>query len=117
SGTYADDRACAVSCTGTGEVFIRYAVAHDVVARMLYSRPRPSVAEAAQGAIESLPDEEDGVGSLIALDAEGNHEVAMSAKLAGTYRGYVTADGEVFVGARRGALKSMGPADRPASQK
>src|SRR5262249_36712287 len=113
AGTYADDRACAVSCTGTGEVFIRHALAHDVVARMLYSRPRPAVADAAQAAIESLPDEEDGVGSLIALDANGNHAVAMSEKLAGTYRGHVTADGEVFVGALRGAIKSMGQADRP----
>ncbi len=117
SGTYADDRACAVSCTGTGEVFIRHAVAHDVVARMLYSRPRPAVAAAAQAVIESLPDEEDGVGSLIALDAEGNHAVAMSEKLVGTYRGYVTADGEVFVAALKGAMKPMGRADRPSSQK
>jgi beta-aspartyl-peptidase (threonine type) len=117
SGTYADDRACAVSCTGTGEVFIRHAVAHDVVARMLYSRPRPTVAEAAQAAIDALPDEEGGVGSLIALDTDGNHFVAMSEKLAGTYRGYVTADGEVFVGALKGPMKSMGQADRPAGRK
>src|SRR5262249_35413874 len=61
AGTYADDRACAVSCTGTGEVFMRHVVAHDVAARMLYSTPRPSVAEAARKTIESLPDEEGGV--------------------------------------------------------
>jgi beta-aspartyl-peptidase (threonine type) len=108
-GTYADDRACAVSCTGTGEVFIRHAVAHDVAARMLYAKR--GVADAAREAIEALPDEDGGVGSLIALDAEGNHAVAMSGKLAGTYRGHVTADGEVFVGILKGPMKSMGKAE------
>jgi beta-aspartyl-peptidase (threonine type) len=34
SGTYADDRACAVSCTGSGEHFIRLAFAHELGARM-----------------------------------------------------------------------------------
>src|ERR1700721_2937748 len=36
AGTYADDRSCAVSATGHGEVFIRAAVAHDVCARMRF---------------------------------------------------------------------------------
>src|SRR5207302_7157055 len=81
AGTYADDRACGVSCTGTGEVFVRHAVAHDVVARMLYGR-RP-IADAAWEAINDLPDEEGGVGGLIALDREGRHVVAMSPKSAG----------------------------------
>src|SRR5262249_40876117 len=30
AGTYADNDTCAVSCTGIGEYFIRYAVAHDI---------------------------------------------------------------------------------------
>src|SRR5207248_7116173 len=81
AGTYADDRACAVSCTGTGEVFIRHAVAHDVVARMLY-KGLP-VAGAAREAIAELPDEEGGVGGLIALDKDGNHAFAMSARSVG----------------------------------
>ncbi len=34
AGTYADDRACAVSATGAGEYFIREAVAHEIAARM-----------------------------------------------------------------------------------
>jgi beta-aspartyl-peptidase (threonine type) len=111
AGTYADDRACAVSCTGTGEVFIRHAVAYDVVARMLYSQPRPTVAEAARAAIDGLPEEEGGVGALIALDRDGNHTVALSRELPGTYRGYVTTEGEVFVGTVKGPLKSMGKAE------
>lgn len=34
AGTYADDRAGAVSCTGSGEFFIRAGVAHEICARM-----------------------------------------------------------------------------------
>ncbi len=34
AGTYADDRAAAVSCTGAGEVFIRLGVAHEICARV-----------------------------------------------------------------------------------
>ncbi len=36
AGTFADNKTCAVSCTGIGEDFIRNAVAFDVSARMLY---------------------------------------------------------------------------------
>ncbi len=34
AGTYADDRACAVSATGAGEFFIREGVAHEICARV-----------------------------------------------------------------------------------
>jgi beta-aspartyl-peptidase (threonine type) len=34
AGTYADDRACAVSATGAGEYFIRAGVAHEICARV-----------------------------------------------------------------------------------
>jgi beta-aspartyl-peptidase (threonine type) len=36
AGTFADNKTCAVSCTGIGEDFIRNAVAYDVSARMEY---------------------------------------------------------------------------------
>ena len=36
AGTFADDATCAVSCTGTGEVFIRYTAAAEIAARMPY---------------------------------------------------------------------------------
>jgi beta-aspartyl-peptidase (threonine type) len=95
AGTYADDRACGVSCTGTGEVFIRHAVAHDVVARMLYGER--TVTDAARQTIDSLPDESGGVGGLIALDRHGKHAFVMSSQSVGMYRGYVTQKGEVYV--------------------
>jgi beta-aspartyl-peptidase (threonine type) len=95
-GTYADDRACGVSCTGTGEVFIRHAVAHDVVARMLYGGK--SVADAVHATIAGLPDEDGGVGGLIALNREGRHAFGMSRRSVGMYRGYATEDGQFYVG-------------------
>ena len=73
AGTYADNRACGVSCSGTGELFIRHCVAHDVVARMVYAKAES--AEAAQAAIDQLPDEPGGVGGLIALDHDGPRHV------------------------------------------
>ena len=36
AGTYANNKTCAVSATGTGEYFIRSAVAHDISAMMEY---------------------------------------------------------------------------------
>jgi len=41
AGTYADNSTCGVSCTGHGEYFIRYAVAHDVSARIKYLGQAP----------------------------------------------------------------------------
>jgi beta-aspartyl-peptidase (threonine type) len=95
AGTYADDATCGVSCTGHGEVFIRHAVAYDVTARMRYKKM--SVAEAARETIDAIPDEEDGVGGLIALDAKGNVAMVYSKKTEGMYRGTITADGKVKV--------------------
>ncbi|RYE04353.1 MAG: isoaspartyl peptidase/L-asparaginase, partial [Sphingomonadales bacterium] len=37
AGTYADDRACAVSGTGAGEFFIREGVAHEICARVRFT--------------------------------------------------------------------------------
>jgi beta-aspartyl-peptidase (threonine type) len=95
AGTYADNATCGVSCTGHGEIFIRNAVAYDVSAKMKYKGI--GVAQAARETIDGLPDEEDGVGGLIALDAKGNVAMAYSAKTEGMYRGYVTADGTIKV--------------------
>jgi beta-aspartyl-peptidase (threonine type) len=93
AGTYADDTACAVSCTGHGEVFLRHAVAHDVAARVKYKGQ--SVAEAARAALKELPDEEGGVGGLIALDKWGRFAAPYNTE--GMYRGWATADGTFHV--------------------
>lgn len=41
AGTYADDRACATSCTGSGETFIRAVAAHEIAARVRLTKLGP----------------------------------------------------------------------------
>lgn len=84
AGTYADDATCAVSCTGHGEYFIRFAVAHDLSALMAYKGL--SVEEAGKHIIHDKLKQAGGAGGLIALDATGN--VAMPFNTPGMYRGY-----------------------------
>jgi beta-aspartyl-peptidase (threonine type) len=95
AGTYADNRACGVSCSGTGELFMRHCVAHDLVARMVYAHA--NVGDAARAAIDQLPDEPGGVGGLVALDHEGHATFAVSKRTDGMYRGYVTEAGDIYV--------------------
>lgn len=83
AGTYADDRTAAVSCTGSGEMFIRVAAAYDVCARMAYAGE--TLVQAAEHVVmQSLP-EIDGRGGLIAVDREGN--VSLPFNTEGMYRG------------------------------
>src|SRR4029079_7276137 len=37
AGTWADDENCAVSATGHGEIFIRYAACHEIASRMRHA--------------------------------------------------------------------------------
>ncbi|MGK6305749.1 isoaspartyl peptidase/L-asparaginase family protein [Variovorax sp. DT-64] len=84
AGTYADDKRAAVSCTGSGEMFIRAAAAYDVCARMRYAGQ--SLAQAAQAVVmQSLPSI-GGSGGLIAVDRNGN--VCMPFNTDGMYRGH-----------------------------
>lgn len=70
AGTYANDRTCAVSCTGHGEYFIRNAVAYQVSARMEFGGQ--TLTEAADSVVNGVLKRAGGVGGLIALDREGN---------------------------------------------
>jgi beta-aspartyl-peptidase (threonine type) len=82
AGTYADDRACAVSATGHGEVFIRVAVAHDICARVRYAGQ--SLAQAVRAVVlEELPALR-GEGGVIAIDPKGN--IAMEFNSEGMFR-------------------------------
>lgn len=84
AGTYADNRTAAVSCTGTGEMFIRTATAYDVCARMAYGGQ--TLQEATEQVVmQSLP-AIGGKGGLIAVDAQGN--LSLSFNTEGMYRGY-----------------------------
>jgi beta-aspartyl-peptidase (threonine type) len=69
AGTYADNRSCAVSATGHGEMFIRAAVAHDIGARMRYGGRdlAAAVGEVVHGELPALR----GEGGVIAMDRHG----------------------------------------------
>lgn len=67
AGTYADNATCGVSCTGTGEEFIRNAVSHDVSARMRFLKV--SVTEAARQVVHEVLKPDDG--ALIAIGRDG----------------------------------------------
>ena len=92
AGTYADDFACAVSCTGQGEYFLRVGVAKDVAARMLYGRD--SLAAAARGSLVRVG-ELGGTGGLIAIDRAGH--VALPFNTAGMYRAHRIGEGEAVI--------------------
>jgi len=88
AGTYADDRACAVSATGAGEYFIRIGVAHEICARV---RMRgESVDEAADAVIAELG-VIGGTGGVIFLSPDG--EAGWSFNTPGMYRGQASSDG------------------------
>lgn len=90
AGTYANE-SCAVSSTGTGEYFIRHAVAYDICARARYLEQ--PVGEAARTVIHEVLDP--GTGGVITLDAAGN--IAMPFNTEGMYRGYVLRDGKPII--------------------
>jgi len=88
AGTYADDRSCAVSATGSGEYFIRAAVAHEIGARIRLLGQ--SVAEAADAAVADMG-ELGGTGGVIVVAADGATSLAFNS--AGMYRGIASPAG------------------------
>ena len=93
AGTYADNRSCAVSATGHGEVFIRAAVAHDIGARMRYAHV--GLAEAVREVVLGVLPAMRGEGGVIAIDARG--EVVMEFNAEGMFRASRTAGGAPVV--------------------
>lgn len=84
AGCYANNASVAVSCTGTGEVFIRALAAYDIAALMDYGGL--SLSEACERVVmEKLPTL-GGSGGLIAIDHEGN--VALPFNSEGMYRAW-----------------------------
>ena len=84
AGTYADDRTAAVSCTGTGEMFIRVAAAYDVCARMAYAGA--TLEQAADAVVMRSVAAIGGRGGLIAVDRHGH--ISMPFNTEGMYRGW-----------------------------
>lgn len=90
AGNYANNATCAVSCTGSGEFFIRGVVAFDVSCLMEYKGL--SLEEAATEVIQHRVLKLGGDGGLIAVDAKGN--ITMPFNTEGMYRGFKKSTGE-----------------------
>lgn len=84
AGTYANNRTAAISCTGTGEAFIRTAAAYDICARMAYAGQ--TLDAAAQEVVMNVLPSVGGRGGLIAVDAQGNLSLPFNTE--GMYRGW-----------------------------
>ena len=92
-GTYANNKTCAISCTGHGEPFIRAVAAYDVSCLMEYKGY--SLYEAMNIVVNKKLVQIDGEGGMIGVDAQGNH--AMILNSAGMYRGYRNSDHQTEV--------------------
>jgi beta-aspartyl-peptidase (threonine type) len=90
AGNYANNKTCAVSCTGSGEFFIRGVVAYDV--SCLIEFKGWSLEKAASEVIHKRILEIKGDGGLIAVDAEGN--ITMPFNTEGMYRASKTSEGK-----------------------
>lgn len=88
-GNYANNKTCAVSCTGSGEFFIRGVVAYDVACLMEHKEM--SLQAASEEVINKRILEIKGDGGLIAVDAKGN--IAMPFNTEGMYRACKTSEG------------------------
>ena len=88
-GTYANNKTCAISCTGHGEPFIRAVAAYDVSCLMEYKGF--TLYEAMNIVVNDKLVKLDGEGGMIGVDAQGNH--AMILNSAGMYRAYRSSDG------------------------
>jgi beta-aspartyl-peptidase (threonine type) len=90
AGNYANNKTCAISCTGSGEFFIRGVVAYDVACLMEHKGM--SLKKASEEVIHKRILELGGDGGLIAIDAKGN--IAMPFNTEGMYRASKSSKGK-----------------------
>lgn len=93
AGNYANNKTCAISCTGSGEFFIRGVVAYDVACLMEHKEM--SLDDAAHEVIHKRISKLGGDGGLIAIDAQGN--ISMPFNTEGMYRACKSALGDEVV--------------------
>ena len=89
AGNYANNKTCAVSCTGSGEYFRRSVVAYDVSCLMEYKGL--SLQEACDRVVMNKLVKLNGDGGLVAVDAKGN--IAMPFNTSGMYRAAQSSSG------------------------
>jgi beta-aspartyl-peptidase (threonine type) len=85
AGTWADDRSCAISATGSGEFFIRAGAAHEIGARirMLGDSPQHAAEAVVAGELKNMG----GDGGVIFVGADGS--LGWSFNTPGMFRGAV----------------------------
>ncbi len=93
-GTYANNKTCAVSCTGHGEYFIEHVVAYDISCLIEYKNL--SLEEATASVINNKLKKIGAEGGLIAIDKNGN--ISLPFNTAGMYRGWMKKEGDFFTG-------------------
>ena len=89
AGTYANNKTCAISCTGHGEPFIRAVTAYDVSCLMEYKGL--SLQEAMHIVVHDKLLKIDGEGGMIGVDASGNTAMVFNSE--GMYRGRRDSEG------------------------
>lgn len=92
AGTYANNESCAISATGHGEYFIRFAVAHEISSRMIYLNEE--LGTASQFIIDKLK-KQGADGGVIGIDTKGN--ITMTFNTTGMFRGYFLKNSEPSV--------------------
>jgi L-asparaginase / beta-aspartyl-peptidase len=90
SGTYANNKTCAISATGHGEMFIRAVAAYDVSCLMEYKGL--SLQEAMDVVVNDKLMKIEGEGGMIGVDTKGN--AAMIFNCEGMYRGMRNSEGK-----------------------
>ncbi|MDB5986128.1 MAG: isoaspartyl peptidase/L-asparaginase [Nevskia sp.] len=94
-GTFADDRSCAISCTGTGEAFIKAGFAQAIHARMAWHDW--DLQRACSEALASVQGY-GGRGGCIAIARDGSLQLPFNSNA--MYRAWSAADGRVHVAVR-----------------
>jgi beta-aspartyl-peptidase (threonine type) len=92
AGTYANNKTCAISCTGHGELFIRSVVAYDVSCLIEYKGM--TLAEACHEVVMKKLVAINGEGGLIAIDHLGNIQMPFNSE--GMYRAMKNPDAELI---------------------
>ena len=82
-GTYANNKTCAISCTGHGEPFIRAVTAYDVSCLMEYKNL--SLEDAMRFVVHDKLPQLDAEGGMIGVDAQGHAALVFNSE--GMYRG------------------------------
>lgn len=93
AGTYANNRTCAISCTGHGEFFLRAVVAYDISCLMEYKGL--NLHEACKYVVNDKLVKMGGEGGLVAVDSTGHIEMPFNSE--GMYRAKKISNEETLV--------------------